>query len=286
MTVANPPRSIPEPQRFMLAAKLRSYLGEHDAAIDVLTEGLQRHPTSPHLLRHRGEFLLTVMRLEEALEDFAAAEEVLGSMDDEIDFYRPQLVPEMERLILGRKAELLVTPTPVDETTLQHWRHAYKGSLKSSVAYHDALASYLLGDMARAAERFRATLAIAVCDDTRSAATHWLYLSLRRAGDDAAAAALLDGTPADLAVNERSYADLLDLYRGRVSAQELQERIAVLPPRASVTRAYGLGAWLVLEGHLARGVEVLRRLVTVGDRTAFGHLAATVDLAQSDEPAR
>lgn len=272
------PGTLPEPQRFVLAAKLRSYLGELDAAVAVLSEGLARHPDSAHLYRHRGEFLLTQLRLEEALADFARAEALLAGMDDEIDFYRAQLLPEMERLLLGRPAELLVAPTPVNEATLLRWKDAYKGTLKHSTSYHDALASYLIGDVARAARRFRETLAIDVTDDSRSASSNWLYLSLRRGGDHAAAAELIASIPPELEAVERSYADLLDLYAGRTSADQMEAAIAELPPRNAATRGYGLAAWLMLEGAQAQGEAWLRRVTEIGDRQAFGHLAATVDL--------
>lgn len=273
-----PADTFTDVHRYVLAAKLRSYLGELDAAIAVLSEGLERYPQAPQLLRHRGEFLLTQLRLEEALLDFAKAETLLAGMDDEIDFYRAQLLPELERLLLGKPAELLAAPTPVNEATLARWKHAYKGTLKTSNAYHDALASYLLGDMARAAHRFRETLRHVAADDMRSASLNWLYLSLRRQGDHAAAAELIASVPAGLEAVERSYADLLDLYAGRTPVAAMEEAVRDLPPRRAVTRAYGLAAWLRLEGQEQRGVAWLRKVIEVGDRQAFGHLAAMVDL--------
>ena len=265
-------------QRYVLAAKLHSYLLDHTAAIRVLSEGIEQHADAPQLYRHRGEFLLTILRLDEALADCARAEALLADHDDEIDFYQAQLVPEMEALLLGRSLSLLHAPTPVTRETMARWRDAYKSGLKASNAYHDALASYLSGDVARAAERFADAHRLAISDDTRSAATNWRYLSLRRSGAAGDAQRILEESPDAFATNEGSYAFLIDVYRGRLSDDSIAARVAAMPHRARVTCSYGHGAWLALEGREEEAVGVLRGTLALGDATAFGHLAARVDL--------
>ena len=65
------------------------------------------------------------------------------------------------------------------------------GTLHSNIAYHLGLAYYLKGDYARAVDVYRRELADARNDDRRVSTAHWLYMSLRRMGRDAEAAAVL-----------------------------------------------------------------------------------------------
>lgn len=269
----------PDAMRFVLVAKLRSYLGLHDEAITVLDEGLATHPGEPLLLRHRGEFLLTVRRYDEAMADLAAAAEALAGRPDVIDPYRAQLLPLIDGLLLGRIATI-PAPERVDDATAAAYAGSYVGTLASSTWYHLALAQYLGGDHAAAAATFRTTLDHAVLDDMRAAVTNWLYLALRRAGEETAARSVLEATPSDLGTAEPSYARNLEVYRGHAPPKLPAEG----PLRSRVTQGYGAAAWLLAEGRRAEGLELLRQVVDAGDATAFGHLAALEDLARL-EPA-
>jgi tetratricopeptide (TPR) repeat protein len=262
--------------RFVLVAKLRSYLGLHDDAIAALTRGLAAHPGDPVLLRHRGEFLMTVRRYAEAVADLEAATAALAGVPDAIDPYRSHLLPEIDRLLLGEPPQLLAAPIPVDAASVAAFEGTYVGTLASSAWYHLALTRYLQGDDRGADRDFRATERVAVFADTRAAIANWRYLTLRRLGEPAQARALLTAWSADQATAEPSYARNLAVYRG--------DAPAVVPDtgsmRARVTQGYGAAAWLLAEGRTAEAVAALRAVVAIGDAPAFGHLAALEDLAR------
>lgn len=270
---------IPEPQRYILVAKLRSYLNQHDEAVRVLDQGIERNPGSPHLYRHRGHFKISQRRFDEAVPDFERAIEAMDGMDDEIEYYQAELVEEMERLLLGEPPELLVEPTPIDEANLDRLKDVYKGTLKSSTWYHYALAHYLRGDFATAADGYRKTLEYCVDDDMRVATIDWLYMSLRRAGREDEARELLEDTDTAMHVNEPSYHRRMRMYKGELQAEDL------LAPDASdrrtlATQGYGVGNWYLCNGDRDKALEVFRRVIEHGQPAAFGYLASEVDLAR------
>ena len=266
--------NTPEPMRYVLVAKLRSYLDMHEDAIRFLSEGLERHPGNALLLRHRGEFLLTVRRYPESIADLSAAAAALETTDDVIDPYRAQLLPEMDRILLGREPLLLHTTEPADAAAVAKYEGIYIGSLKSSTWYHLALAQYLMADYQTAAETYLVTERHALLPDTGTAIRNWRYLTARRLGDDDGAAALLANAPATDDNAEPSYARNLEIYRGNVAPELPSE----FPLRSRVTVGYGAGAWLLAEGRVDEAIATLRQVVAAGDTPAFGHIAALGDL--------
>lgn len=268
--------AAPAPMRFVLAAKLRSYLGRHEEAIAALTRGLEAHPGDPTLLRHRGEFLMTLRRYPAARADLEAATAALENVPDVVDPYLAQVLPEVDRLLLGEPPTFSETPEPVDAATPARFAGRYVGTLASSAWYHLALTHYLEDDLDAAARTFARTDAVAVFPDTRAAVANWRYLTLRRLGDDPGARAVLDGWGSDAATAEPSYARNLAVYRGAAPATVPDAGSL----RARVTQGYGAAAWLLAEGRRHEAVAALQAVVALGDATAFGHLAALEDLAR------
>src|SRR5690625_4069095 len=267
---------IPDFQRVILTAKLYSYLNQHQEAVRVLSEGIDRNPDTPHLYRHRGHFLISQRKYEEALPDFERATELLEGKDDEIEYYQAELVPEMERVMLGQPAELLNEPTPINDETLAELRDVYKGTLKSSTWYHYGLAHYLLGNFDEAAEIYRKSLEFSVDDDMRVATLDWLYMSLRRAGNDSAAQELLDSIDTDMHINEPSYFRLMKMYKGELQPEEVLS--SGDDKRAIATQGYGVGNWHLYNGRPDQARDVFQRVLQAGQFPAFGYLAAEIDL--------
>ncbi len=262
--------------RFVLVAKLRSYLGLHDDAIAALTRGLAEHPGDPVLLRHRGEFLMTVRRYAEAIVDLEQAADALAGVPDTIDPYRAHLLPEIDRLLLGEAPEFVSASLAVDAASVAAFAGSYVGTLASSTWYHLALTRYLQGDDRGADRDFQATERVAVFADTRAAIANWRYLTLRRLGEGASAQGVLAAWSSSQATAEPSYAHNLAVYRGDAPAVVP----ATGPARARVTQGYGVAAWLLAEQRTDAAVAALRAVVGVGDTTAFGHIAALEDLAR------
>ncbi|TVR89424.1 MAG: hypothetical protein EA416_12595 [Trueperaceae bacterium] len=255
--------------RFVLSAKVYSYLVRHADAIRVLSSGLEHHPDDPVLLRHRGEFHLTVRAYRPAIEDLVRAAAGIEGRPDQIDPYQAQLLPLLERALLAPH-EPVPEPELVSPEALEPLRGAYVGSLASSVWYHLALARFLDGDFVGAARDFEVAADGAALPDTRVAAVNWGYLAHRRAGDRRAADALLATVATDAPLAEASYGDNLAVYRGEREPGEPSGR----RDRSWVTRAYGNAAFCWLEGDRERAGELLDAVLAVGDTTSFAHIAA------------
>jgi tetratricopeptide (TPR) repeat protein len=233
-----------------------AYLGRYREAIAIYTDGIARHPDDARLYRHRGHRYLTVREIDRAIADLETAEKLMAGRPDEIE---PDGLPNARNI-----------PT---------------GTLHSNVWYHLALARYLKGDFDGAALAWtRARDAVANADNL-VAASHWLYLSLRRAGKAADAARVLVPITAGLDVIENGeYHQLLLMYKGERTAQSLLAT-ADEGSGGSATR-YGVGAWHFVEGRTNEAIELWQSILGGPDWPSFGHLAAEAEAARGFKAGR
>jgi tetratricopeptide (TPR) repeat protein len=233
-----------------------AYLGRYREAIAIYTDGIARHPDDARLYRHRGHRHLTVREIDRAIADLETAEKLMAGRPDEIE---PDGLPNARNI-----------PT---------------GTLHSNVWYHLALARYLKGDFDGAALAWtRARDAVANADNL-VAASHWLYLSLRRAGKAADAARVLVPITAGLDVIENGeYHQLLLMYKGERTAQSLLAT-ADEGSGGSATR-YGVGAWHFVEGRTDEAIELWQSILGGPDWPSFGHLAAEAEAARGFKAGR
>jgi len=229
-----------------------AYLGRIREAIDVYTRGIALQPDNPWLYRHRGHRYISVREIDRAVADLERATQLVAGTPDQVE---PDGQPNARN-------------TPI-------------GTLHSNIAYHLGLAHYLKGDYARAVDVYRRELANAQNDDRRVSTAHWLYMSLRRLGRDAEAAAMLAPFRSDMNVIENeAYHRLMLMYKGDMPAD------SVLPVNATgemsvtdATAAYGIGNWHLYNGRRAEAERIFRRIIAGGQWGAFGYIAAEKDLA-------
>lgn len=233
-----------------------------DEAIAVFTEGLERFPDSFELLRQRGHRYLSTRRFAEGRADLARAAELIEDMAEWIE-------PD------GEGNELPVPPTSIQFNT---W-------------YHLALAHYLLRewDQAEAAYRRCLTWGRAEDYDGLTACSDWLYMTLRRKGDRAAAdevlAAVPEGLPDEAFVEGPSYYRRLRMYRGELAPDDLlnpDKGSQVIHDLETIyaTQGYGVGNWHLYNGETERAREVFERIVQGRSKFAFGYIAAELDLRE------
>jgi tetratricopeptide (TPR) repeat protein len=231
-----------------------AYLGRYCEAIAIFTDGIARHPGDARMYRHRGHRYLTVREIDRAIADFERAAELMAGRPDEVE---PDGLPNARNV-----------PT---------------GTLHSNVWYHLALAYYLQGDFGRAAENWRLARDSVENADNLVAASHWLYLSLRRAGRHAEAAAVLEPITAELDVIENAeYHQLLLMYRGERHAPDLLAA-AGEDSGGSATR-YGVSAWHLVNGRREEAASLWNSILAGPDWPAFGYLAAEAELARGTGP--
>jgi tetratricopeptide (TPR) repeat protein len=228
-----------------------AYLGEYRRAIDVFTEGIERHPEDPRMYRHRGHRYITVRELDRAIEDLERAEVLMEGRPIEVE---PDGMPNEHGI-----------PT---------------STLQSNVLYHLALAHYLKGDFERAVPLYRRILDIATNSDTFVAASDWLYMSHRRLGQDEAAREVLSPITAEMRILENdSYHKRLLMYKGEIEPEELLDMNSEDPVQIA-TQGYGVGNWYLYNDDPERAEEIFRQILSVSNWAAFGYIAAEAELAR------
>jgi len=226
-----------------------AYLGRFREAIDIFTEGMGRHPHDARLYRHRGHRFLTIREIDRAIADLRHADELSRGRPDQVE---PDGQPNARNI-----------PT---------------SSLRSNILYHLALAQYLKGDFAAAASTWHKARSVLDNPDHLVATSHWLYLSLRRSGQDAAAHAVLTPIRSDLDVIENgSYHALLLMYKGERAIDAVLAAAGAGSSGSAVR--YGVGAWHLVNGRMDDAHRVWQAMIDAPDWPSFGHLAAEAELA-------
>lgn len=228
------------------------YLGEFSAAIDIFSRGIEIHPESYRLLRHRGHRYITTRRLDLAEADLRRAADLAANAPDAIE---PDGIPNAAS-----------TPKSTD---------------KSNIDYHLGLVLYLQGKYAEADRVFARREGIASYnDDMLVSTTHWRYHCLRRSGNAAEAAALLEHINPSLNVTEnQTYFQLCLYYKGLVPESDLLPADAAAKLNGGA--AYGIAAKRAEDGDAPGSTQLLNRIVAETDWIGFGHIAAESDLARA-----
>ena len=228
-----------------------AYLGRFDEAIRLYTEGIKKHPRDARLYRHRGHRYITTRRFREAAGDLERAAKLIRGRADEVE---PDGLPNARN-----------TPT---------------STLNSNVWYHLGLARYLLGDLPRALAAYRECEKFSKNPDMVVAASHWLYMTLRRLGREEEARRVLEGvTPGMDVIENGDYLRLLLMYKGEVAPERLladaaKERRGV----GYATIAYGVGNWHIYHGRPGPALRLFLELMQLPQRTSFGYIAAEAEL--------
>jgi hypothetical protein len=193
-------------------------------------------------------------------------------------------VRELDRAVadLERAARLVRgRPDEVEPDGIPNARGTPIGTLQSNIWYHLALAHYLRGDLPSARGAAEEGMRLAANPDRLVSQSHWLYLTLRRLGRDAEAAALLRPIHRELDIIENDgYRDLLLVYAGALDADSVLAAVSPGAGSGDVSVAYGIAAWHLAEGRAARGERILRDILDGGQWAAFGYIAAEADLAR------
>jgi tetratricopeptide (TPR) repeat protein len=245
-------RNPDDPDATIWLGRRVAYLGRYRDAIEIYSEGIEKHPDDARMYRHRGHRYITVRELPKAIADFEKAAALVAGKPDQVE---PDGQPNARNI-----------PT---------------STLQTNIYYHLGLARYLTGDFAKAAEAYAKCLAVSKNPDMLVATTYWYYLALARQGRAADAAALLAPIRADMDIIENaSYHRLLRLYKGELTADSI-----VAPGAAgldTVTTKYGVAAWHLANGRRDAAVPLLREIVDGVPQQwpAFGYIAAEAELAR------
>lgn len=229
-----------------------AYLGRYQDAIAIYSEGLARHPGDARLYRHRGHRYISTRQFDRAIADLRHAALLTRGQPDQVE---PDGVPNARNI-------------PVS-------------TLQSNIWYHLALAHYLKGEFREAAAAWQHDVDHAANADTEVASRYWLWLTLKRLGEERAAARVLRPVTRGMDIIENgSYHRLLLVFKGALPPDSLANPDDPDPALRDATVGYGLGAWHWVSGRRDEALRMWRAVVAAGPATSFGALAAAADLAR------
>lgn len=228
-----------------------SYAGRYNEAIQVYSNGLNHHPESYKLRRHRGHRYISIRKFDEAIADLEQAAALTNGMPDALE---PDGLPNA-----------LNQPRSTDQTNI--W-------------YHLGLAYFLKGSFSKSAAAFEKCVELSTNDDMRVAATDWLYMCYRRLGRKDRADRLLTGIKTEMDIIENtSYHKRLLMYKGEIEADSLlQAAVNEQNSLDLLTQGFGVGHWYLVNGDEGRASRIFQLITMQDNWAAFGFIAAEAEL--------
>lgn len=229
-----------------------AYLGQHKEAIQAFSDGLKQYPESHRLKRHRGHRYITTRQLELAIKDFGDA---VAYSSDRPNAIEPDGLPN----VLG---------IPLGNDMFNIW-------------YHFGLAHYLNGNYNRALEAYRQCMTYSDNDDLKAATSYWLYMAAVKSGSNTIAERTLQSisTSWEMVENE-AYMDLLLLFKGINSADQLLQKITNDQGIIDPTYGYGIGFYYEKIGKPDKAAEVFEQVLKGPGWESFGYIACEAAVAR------
>ena len=230
-----------DPEALIWVGRRQGYLWQYQDAIATFTNGIAMYPDDPKFYRHRGHRYITMRDFAKAQADFEKAAALIKGKPDEIE---PDGAPN---------------PAGKPRSTLQF-----------NIWYHLGLAHYLQGNYAKAYDAYVECMKVSDNDDSVTATSDWMWMTLMRLNRKADAAKVLerihaeDGHPRERLVSPPA-AHVQGPGEARGAARHGEgrrhdHRHAGLRRRQLLLRdgRHGQGARGVPEGHVGRRLERVR----------------------------
>lgn len=237
------------PEAIIWLGRRLGYLTRYNEAIKIFSQGLELHPENYKLLRHRGHRYLSIRKFELALADFRAAARLIQGVADEIE---PDGIPN-------------AAGTPTSTNHFNIW-------------YHLGLTRYLMGEYNAALESYASCLDFCPNDDSITAVANWQYNTLLRLDRKEDAQRAIEPISEQMTIiDDPGYYHLLLHYKGLRSEQEILN-LEGGGDLESVTIAYGIANRAYCDGDREKAVDIFTRILQCDFWSAFGYIAAEVDL--------
>lgn len=225
-----------------------AYLGDYNKAIEIYSEGIQKHPEDARFYRHRGHRYISTRQFDRAISDLQKAAALIEGTGDRVE---PDGLPNVQ--------------------------NKPRSTLHTNIWYHLGLAQYLKGNFEAAVTSFKNCLNASTNDDMMVASTYWLYMSMRRAGMDLQAGNVLEPIDENMDIIENdSYHRLLLVFKGTFKEKSLLDNSET--PLDNATIGYGLGNWHYINGRESRAQDLFQKVYEGNQWNAFGYIAAETDL--------
>ena len=229
-----------------------AYLGRFQEAIGAFSEAIAMAPDNPRPYRHRGHRYITTRQFDRAIQDLTRASQLIAGQPDEIE-------PDGQ-------------PNKFNQP---------RSTLHFNIWYHLGLAHYLKGDFAAALRAYQECMKVSrQNDDSLTATSDWLYMTLRRLNRPAEAAKVLEPIRETMDILENgSYHRRLLMYKGLIQPESLLDP-AGADDLTIATQGYGVGNYYFYSGQREKALEIFRQVVAGRQWSAFGYIAAEAELAR------
>ena len=225
------------------------YLWRFNDAIAAFTKGVAAHPDDPRFYRHRGHRYLTIREFARAQADFEKAALLFKGKPDEIE-------PDGAPNAAGKP----------------------RSTLQFNTWYHLGLAHYLQGNYDKAYDAYVECMKVSNNDDSITATSDWMWMTLMRLNRKADAAKVLERITPNMDIIENgSYHRRLLMYKG-VGKPEALLDTAKADDTTVATQGYGVGNYYYVMGDRSKAREVFDKVTSGGGWNAFGYIAAEADL--------
>ena len=231
-------------------------------AIARAQDALAADPRNPQLYLQLGIAQSGARQFREAIETFTHGLEIAP---DNALLHRWRGHRYLSVREFARARADLTRGSQLDSTIYGNW-------------YHLGIVRFLAADFSAAADAFRHALPKAPDAGELAGSTDWLWMSLMRAGQRAAAQKHLDSRPDTLPI-DNAYSRRLKLYRGEIRPEDVLT-VADSSDVNIATLAFGLGNWYLVHGDSARARGYFERSVQSGGWPGFGFIASEVELAR------
>ena len=237
-----------DPDALIWFGRRAAYLGNYEEAIGIFSTGIESHPQTARMYRHRGHRYISTRQYDKAITDFEQAVLLIKDQEDEVD---PDGLPNARNIPLS--------------------------TLHGNIWYHLGLAYYLKNDMDNALRCFSNRTVTEKYDDNIVSGGHWLYMILSRQGKNQEADAAISKVHADMDIIENmSYHKMCLFYKQLIPASALQSD----DPKSSSSNVltYGLGNWyLYAQQDTPQAKKYYAQLLENGNKYSFAYLAAESD---------
>lgn len=225
-----------------------AYLGRYQDAINIFSEGIEKHPEDARMYRHRGHRYITTRQYEKAIADFKKAVTLIHGTEDIVE---PDGLPNDRNIPLS--------------------------TLHGNIWYHLGLAFYLQNDIENALIAYSNRTVTEKYPDNLVSGGYWLYMINRRLDEVDDANASIANVTKDLDIIENmSYHQMCLFFKGLLSEEEIANQ--TLGTSSSDVLAYGLGNWYLYEKQDSlKAKAIYERLLEKGNRYSFAYLVAESD---------
>lgn len=240
----------------LLLGRRTAAMGRYREAVEIYSAAIERLPPDARVLRRRGEALLALREIREAMRDLRDA------------------VAAAARNSTVR--EFLDGPEGAyTQVSLAHGANLLLG-----------VGHFVEGDYRAATASLLASLQASISPDEIAEATLWLTFALNRAGRTREAADLVRAVPESLAVKQRRAEHRLLLsYRGSLSLATLQREMAEAgDPELEALYLFGFAMSLEASGRTAEATDALEQVRLVGAWHTLPALAAEAELSRIRTP--